>query len=540
VFDIVFVFSLVVAITLLTLVAERARIPYPIILVLGGLVVSLVPGIPVFTISPDYVFFFFLPPILYGAAWFTSWRDFKFNLRPIMLLAVGAVLFTMLAVAWVAHALIPGMSWPVAFVLGAVVSPPDAVAATAVLQRLGVQRRIVTILEGESLVNDASGIVAYKFALAAVFSGSFSLGEASLQFVLVAAGGMAIGLLIGAGIVALHKQFNAPIIETLITFLTPYAAYLIAETFHASGVLAVVCCGLYVAWRSPMLFTPLTRIVAESTWQTVIFLLNGLIFILIGLQVRQVTRGMTEFTIGQMLGWGAAVSAATIMARMIWIYPATYLPRFLIPSERKRDPYPHLKYPTIIGWTGMRGVVSLAAALALPLTLNSGAPFPHRDTILFVTFCVILSTLVLQGLSLPWVIRMLHIPRDMLTPREENDARHAAAYAALAHLRAKHSATPIQEQLFQQVNNRYRLRVSHYTAGKDGVIDAAVDAEYFELHRLELELIHVQRREVIRLRDERRIGDEAMHAVERELDLEEERLNYLLRQEAEEVGEVPK
>src|SRR5882724_6777181 len=403
------ILGILAAVAALALLSRKVPIPYPILLVLGGLALALIPGLPRVPLNPELVFLFFLPPLLYPTALFTSWRDFHANLRPISLLAVGLVLFTTTAVGFLAHYFIPGFPLAAGFVLGAIISPPDAIAATAIAERLHIPRRIVTVIEGESLVNDATALVALRFATAALATGAFSLGHAIVQFLFVGIGGIVVGLVIGWIAARIMKPIDDPPIEITISLLTPFVAYLPAEQLHVSGVLAVVTAGLYHGWLLPELTSSRTRLQAGPVWEMIEFLLNGFIFLLIGLQLPEVMRHLSGQSMAELFSYAAAISVAVIIIRILWVFPATYLPRLLSKSLRQRDPYPPWQYVAIVAWTGMRGVVSLAAALALPLTVEGGAPFPGRDLILFLTFCVIFATLVLQGLSLPFLIRWLGI-----------------------------------------------------------------------------------------------------------------------------------
>jgi CPA1 family monovalent cation:H+ antiporter len=426
------ILALLVAVAALAWVAARVGVAYPILLVLGGLAIGFVPGLPQVALNPDYVFVLFLPPLLYYAALLTTWRDFRANLRPISLLAVGLVIFTTVLVAAAAHYLIPGLSWAAAFVLGAIVSPPDAVAATAVTQRLRVPRRIVVILEGESLVNDATALVAYRFAIAAAAAGTFSLGGAGLEFVKVAVGGVAVGYAVGVAVAWIRQRLGDDSVESIVSLLTPYAAYLPAERMHVSGVLAVVTTGIYLSRRLPMISSARVRLRMYATWETLVFLLNGLIFILIGLQLRGILERLRadDQPLGQLIAYAAAISAVAIAVRMLWVFPATYLPRLLSRRLRERDPSPPVGNVFVVAWTGMRGIVSLAAALAVPLKIpGTETPFPGRDLILFITFGVILATLVVQGLTLPPVIRWFKLTEDGEEKDEESTARYLGALA---------------------------------------------------------------------------------------------------------------
>jgi CPA1 family monovalent cation:H+ antiporter len=520
-------------------VAARLGVSYPILLVVGGLGVGFVPGLPRVALRPDVVFLVFLPPILYYAALLTSWRDFKANLRPISLLAIGLVLLTTAAVAAVAHAAVPGMPWAAAFALGAIVSPPDAVAATAVTRRLNVPRRIVTILEGESLVNDASALVAYRVAIIAATTGFFSFSDAARQFAVATAGGIAVGLAAGMLVAWVRPRIRDDSVEATFSLLTPYVAYLPAEWLHVSSVLAVVTCGLYVARRLDQITTARVRLRAFAAWETLIFLLNGLVFILIGLQLPGVVRGIgEEMTLRRAVGYAALVSAVAVAARVLWVFPATYLPR-MVRAIRERDPAPPWQSVAVISWAGMRGVVSLAAALALPLSSPDGsAPFPYRDLIIFITFAVILVTLVLQGLTLPLVIRRLGL-RDPAGARDEEEvtARYLAALAAVERLDtlapAASARGPDGRERLARVRAAYDERVAYFSRqlGTDGEAAAAA-AELDPLSlacespgQMQREAIAAERQMVIRLRDQGVVGDEVLRRIQAELDHEESRLD---------------
>ena len=525
------VLILFLAVAALATLAQRLRIPYPILLTLGGLALSFVPGLPRVTVAPEIVFLIFLPPILYAAAWFTSWRDFKANLRAISLLSFGLVLATTVAVAVVAKALIPGLPWAAAFVLGAIVSPPDAAAATSIISRLGVPRRVVTVLEGESLINDATALVAYRFAVAAVVTGTFSLFEAGQQLVLVGAGGVIIGLAVGFAVVLAEKLIDDPPIEIAISFIAPIGAYLLAEELHWSGVLATVAAGLFVTRRASRLMMSDTRMRALAVWETVIFILNGLIFILIGLQLPMVLEGLADQSPLTLLGYALAVGLTVIVVRFLWVFPATYLPRYLFPRIRARDPYPEPRNITIVAFTGLRGIVSLATALALPLEVEGGGPFPARDLLLFLTFTTILMTLVGQGLTLPLLVRWLGVADDGDGEREEHKARLHAAKAVLVRLEELVAEEWATAEAVGRLRDHYTDRARHLADELGLVIEALGphedghdDGHLLAEKRMRRELIATERRVIIGLRDEGVIGDEALRAIERDLDLEELRL----------------
>jgi NhaP-type Na+/H+ or K+/H+ antiporter len=535
------ILGLLLAVAALATLATRLKIPYPILLVIGGSALGFVPGLPPVVLDPELVFLLFLPPLLYVSAIFTSWRDFRANIRAISLLAVGLVLMTTFVVGAVVHTVI-GLPWAAAFVLGAIVSPTDAIAATTVAQRLGVPRRIITILEGESLVNDATGIVAYRVAVAAVVTGAFSIWEAGLQFVVGAAGGVAVGFAVGWLVVWARRHLSEdPSIQNIVSLLTPFVAYLAAEELphslwemlhelygvpgelHFSGVLSVVTTGLYLGRKGPYIISSGTRLQGYATWELTTFLLNGLIFILIGLQLRSVVDGLDEYTAGQIISYAVLVSLTVILVRMIWVFPATYGPRWASRRIRERDPSPPWRSVSVVAWTGMRGVISLAAALALPLQTAAGAQFPDRDLIIFLTFCVILATLVIQGLSLPVLIRALGLEDDHIGDKEETHGRIRIAEAALERLDELVEEDWVREDTAERIRGLYTYRRDRFASRFEGDPDG-IEERSAAYQRLMVELLGAQRLRLVMMRDEGRIGDEVMHRIERDLDLEESRL----------------
>jgi monovalent cation/hydrogen antiporter len=425
------VLGLLAAVAGLVMLSNRLGVPYPVFLVLGGLALGLIPLVPEIGLPPDLVLLIFLPPLLYSAAFFSSPRDLKANLRPIASLSIGLVLLTTVTVALVAHFLVD-LPWAAAFVLGAIVSPTDPVAATAITGRLGAPRRIVTILEGESLVNDATALVLYSVAVSAVVTGTFSLPKAGLEFILYGTGGTAIGLAVAWVISRVRHWIGEPLVEITVTLFTPYAAYIPAEELGVSGVLAAVTAGLYLGWRNPEMTGPRSRLQSFGLWEVLTFLLNSVLFILIGLQLPNILESISgEYSMMSVVLYAALVNLAVIGTRLLWTFPATYLSR----SIRERNPSPPWQQVAAVAYTGMRGAISLAAALAIPLTVQNGASFPGRDQILFLTFCVILVTLVVQGMSLPLLIRRLGLAgAESEEEREETEARLRAAEAALARL----------------------------------------------------------------------------------------------------------
>jgi len=513
---------LLIVVAALVILAKQVALPYPVLLVIGGLALGFVPGLPPVKLEPDIVFLFLLPPLLYPAALFTSWRDFRASLGPILSLAIGLVLLTTAFVAVVARAL-THLPWPTAFVLGAIISPTDAIAATAIANRLRVPRRIVTILDGESLVNDATALVAYRFALAAMISGRFSPSEASVRFVLVALGGTGIGLAVGWLASQIHRRLNDPPVQITISLLTPFAAYIPAERSHVSGVLAVVASGMLLGWRGPLILTSRTRLNLYVFWEMMVFLLNGLAFVLIGLQLPRILHALSGRSLQQLVWHGALISGAAIAVRIVWVFTSTYLLRLPSVSNGKRGPYPEWQNVAIVAWTGMRGVVSLAAALAVPLTLSDGTPFPGRDYILFITFCVILVTLVLQGLSLPALIRRLGVSDDGLANVEEITARLKANEAALAYL--AEVDREFSPELVERLRAEYddRIRQLEAFAGTDG--DRSVGSITPPYQRLQQQALDVERRTIIQLRNEYVINDEVLRRIQSDLDHAEARLH---------------
>ncbi|TCN54647.1 Na+/H+ antiporter [Flavobacterium circumlabens] len=524
--NITVIIMLLFGVAFLSLLSKRYNFPIPIVLVLCGVVISIVPGLPVIALSPEVVFIIFLPPLLYHAAWYTSWADFKQTVRPITLAAVGLVLFTTVAVAWAAHLLIDDISWPLAFLLGAIVSPPDAVSATSITKGLGLHPRLIAILEGESLLNDASGLVAYKYALTAITAGNFVLWQAGLNFFIMSTLGIAIGLAVGFVMSFIHKKFVCDdIIEATFTLLTPFASYLIAEHFECSGVLAVVTTGLYLSARSGTLFTHESRMMTGTIWSVLTSILNGLIFILIGLQLRQIIEGIGDYSGMSLFVWGATVSIVVIVVRFLWVVPATLVPRFLSKKIREKEEFDY-RNMIVFGWSGMRGVVSMAAALALPLTINDNEAFPLRNLIIYLVFCVILSTLVIQGLTLPWMIRKLKLePYSILA--EEYGIRNIIVSETIAHIEDHFSL--LNDDLLHNIKSKYevkfnRLQKTELPAnffGKGNVMGGEI---FNDFTKLQIDLLNVERSKLEVMHKKGSVNEEIFRKIEKELDLEESRL----------------
>jgi Na+/H+ antiporter len=517
------IFGLLVATAGLAVVARAIDVPYPILLVLGGLALGFVPGVPEIDLPPDLVLLIFLPPLLYGAAFFTSLRDLRANARSIALLAIPLVLVTMVTVATVAHVVI-GLDWDVAFVLGAIVSPTDAVAPAATLRRLGTPRRLLTVIEGESLTNDWTALVLYRIAVAAVVSGSFSLWEAGLQFIVNGAGGLAIGLAVGWIVREVRRRIDDPPTEITISLLTGYAAYLPAEELGVSGIIAAVTVGIYMGWHTPQLTTPTTRLQGVSVWEVLQFLLNAILFLLIGLQLPNVLEDISGRSAGELAGWAVLVSAVVIVVRIVWELTVPYAIRLVGRRVGYLPRKASLRERLIIGWSGMRGAVSLAAALAVPFETDAGAPFPDRELLTFLAFAVIISTLVLQGLTLKPLIRKLDVSEDDAEEREELTARLRTAEAALARLEELAGEDWVNPDTIERTRGLFDFRQRRFAARVDGSDDGAHEERSAAYRRLLRELLAAERDELLALRNEGEISDEVRRRVERDLDFEESRL----------------
>lgn len=517
---------LLFGITFLAVLNKKNNFPFAIILVLSGIIISLIPGLPNISLDPDLIFLIFLPPLLYGAAWNTSWRDFKAAIRPISLASIGLVFFTTASVAVAAHYMIPGFSWPLSFLLGAIVSPPDAVAATSITKGLGLNPRLIAILEGESLVNDASGLIAYRYALTAIAAGNFILWRAGLNFIWVGAAGIAIGLAIGYITYLIHKKFFCdPVLEVTLTFLTPFASYLLAEHFHVSGVLAVVTTGLFLSYRSAEIFSNESRIMAYAVWQVVLFILTALVFVLIGLQLRNIIKGISNYSWHSLALYGFVISMVVIIVRFVWIVPSAYLPRILSKRIRENEPFDP-RSMVIFGWAGMRGVVSMAAALAIPLTLRDGTLFPQRDLVIYLSFCVILFTLVILGFTLKWVVRKLKIDPYSLVA-EEYEVRSQVITTAINYIEDNLSLIP--EELLHNIKSKYevkynRLQKTDLPANYFGSGKTLAGSIFNEFSKVQIDLISIERNTIKQLHRTGKASEEIIRKIERELDLEETRL----------------
>jgi monovalent cation/hydrogen antiporter len=509
--------ALMVAVAGLCVLARLVGVPYPILLVLGGLVLGFVPGMPEVELPPELVLVAFLPPLLYWAGFFSTPRDLRADARAISLSAVGLVLATTAAVAAAAHAAVDGLSWPAAFALGAIVSPTDPLAATAIGRRLGVPRRLITVLEGESLVNDATALVAYRVAVAAV-GGGFVLWQAGLSFVVGAVGGAAVGLLVGWLVAEVRRRLDDPVVEIVVSVITGYVAYLPAELLGVSGVLAAVTAGLYIGWQAPLLASPSTRLLGFSFWEVLVYLANAVLFILVGLQLHPILRELEGTAVAVLVGQAVLVSVVVVATRLGWVFSVPYLVRLLDrrPSQRARRVGARERLVT--GWSGMRGAVSLAAALALPLD------FPMRNLILFLTFAVIFTTLVVQGLTLPALIRRLGVQGDGAEEQEELRGRLAAAQAALDRLDELAGEDWTRNDTVERLHGLYEFRRRRLKVRAGKLEDDGAEDRSLAYQRLVRELLEAQRQAIVRLRNQGTISNEVMHRIERELDLEDTRL----------------
>jgi len=512
--------SLLAVLAAVALLARRLNTAPSILLVAAGVALALIPGIPAIELSPQFVLLIVLPPLIYSAGVAMSWREFRFNLRPIALLAFGCVVFTTCAVAAAAHYVL-ALPWNFGFLLGAIVSPPDVVAPLALARRLGLPRRLVVVLEGEGLANDATALVLYRFAVAAISTGAFSFPEAAATFGAIVIGEIAYGVGVGWVSLRLRHWARDPRVEITLSLMTPYLAYWIPEHLGGSGVLATVAAGLYVSWNGPRLISAATRLQGVFFWDLLIYLIEGFVFLVTGLQARTLLERIGAASAGELLLGVVVTTLVCIIARFVWVFPAAYLPRLLIPAIRRRDPYPPWRVPFMLAFVGIRGVVSLAAALAVPFTLQNGAPFPHRETILVTVFGVIILTLVGQGLLMPAVARWLRLPQ--LAAREKRDereaelqARRAALAAAERRLQALGDANGLKDDAVEHLSARNHQRSLHMPQMLEK--SSATTATNAQLH---LELIKAEREFLHELLRKGEITDESRRLIERELDLEE-------------------
>ena len=532
---VIFIMAILIS---LTAVANKRKLPFPILLVIAGLIIGFMPGLPNLALDPDVVFVVILPPLLYDAAAKTSWNEFRSSIRPISAMAISLVFFTTVAVAVTAHFAIPGFTWPLAFVLGAVVSPPDAVAASGIIKGLGLNKRVITILEGESLVNDASALIAYRYAVAAVTTGTFVFWQAGLQFLLVAGVGILIGVLSGyLFVLSLKKIHNNALVETSLTLLAPFVAYLAAEHFRMSGVLAVVSTGLVISWRGPEVFSYRARIRTRVVWDTLIYLLQGFVFILIGLQLPSIIIDLGRYPFTEILGYGLLISLVTILIRIIWVFGGAYWLKIFKPIHETAgeikgitEPDDTWKNVMVVAWTGTRGVISLAAALALPLVMEDGHTFPKRHSIIFLAFVVIFVTLVIQGLSLPLLIRWLKIkPQD--NEGVQANELHLHLASSTLHFIETELQLPRNVKFQQQLKNKYEAEIQQLTKvikrhkKANRINEAVEEAPPDELYLAQVAISKFQRELLLKVHKEGEFSDTVIRQVEREMDIDELKLN---------------
>jgi CPA1 family monovalent cation:H+ antiporter len=513
---------LLVFVVVFGLLAGKLKTPYPIVMVIGGLILGFVPGIPAISLNPDVIFLVVLPSLLYSSAWTTSWREFRYNIISILFLAFGLVVFTVLGVALLAPKVLTGFDWRLGLALGAVVAPTDAIAATSIGRRVGLPERIVDVLEGESLINDASGLLALQFATAIVVERRIPTAtEGALTFLWLVAGGIGLGLLIAWIIHQIEKRIDDGPIEIVLSILAPYAVYLAADALHASGVLAVVACGLFLSRRSASFFSPAVRLQTWSVWQALTFILNGVVFVLIGLQLPGIRLSIREYSLPALLRDGLVFSVLLILLRIIWVFPGAGLAYFFRTRlAHQKEKRPQARQIFVVGWTGMRGVVSLAAAIALP-AMSDKAPFPQRDLIVFLTFCVIVVTLIFQGLTLPPLIRALGLVGAPGHDAEEREARRLVLNAAVTYLQnAKKNDNEESAELYEDLVGHYRERLASLQPGAENHPAKENRNRHIELS---LKALRIERQTAIRLRDSGQISDGLLRRIERELDLGESR-----------------
>jgi monovalent cation/hydrogen antiporter len=515
--------GLLVAVAGLSTLARHLSVPYPIALVVGGALFGFVPGLPEVKLDPQIVLVAFLPPLLYGASIYANFNDLRANLRALTLSTVGLVLATVCGVAWAAHALIRGLPWAAAFVLGAIVSPTDPLAAATIMRRLEAPRRMVSAIEGEGLFNDATALVAYRVAVAAVVAGSFSLADAGLKFVLGAAGGVAIGIAVGWIAAEIRKRTTDTQVNVTISLLTGYAAFVPADAIGASGILATVTAGIYMGIRGPRILPARTRLQGYFVWDILDFVINAILFVLIGLQLRAVVDKLSGYSASTLGGYALAVTGVVVATRIVWFFTVPYLIRVIDRRPAQRARRVGARWRLVMAWSGMRGAVSLAVALALPLTTGGGG-FPKRDLIVFLTFAVIFFTLVVQGLSLPALIRRLGVSDGGADADEEVRARLVATKAALGQIDALEGEAWTRDETVERMRALYEYRKRRFAARAGKIDDDGYEDRSLAYQHMVQLVLGAQRAALLRMRSEGRLSNEVMNRILRELDLEESRL----------------
>lgn len=508
-------------------IANRARLPLEVFLVIGSCIISLIPGVSSVAINPQLIFSLFLPPILFYAAYFTSWNEFKLNLRPISLLAFGLVLFTMSIVAIAAKNFFPTLSWAECFLLGSIVSPTDAVSASALVRKLGAPRRIVTILEGESLINDATALVAFRFSLTAIITGSFSLPQASTQFVVMAGGGVLVGLIIAKLAALILKKIKSSPAETTLTFLTALTSYLIADQLHLSGVISVVTSGIYFGLHFPEITTSRTRLNAKASWDTLFFIVNGFLFALIGLELPNILKNLPYHTFASLILYGVIISSIIMVSRIFWVFVVAHLSRLLFPFIARRDPTPHWTVLFILGWCGMRGIVSLAAALSLPIFISTNTLFPHRELILVLTYYIIVVSLMVPAFTLPFFLRKF----NMIDSENKMQQEALARIRSLEGIVEKLCKIKVKEKIPDEIFNEYRKQIERRMSVIKTQLNeqpfSTLNNEYQSIKKLTIVSIESERMTLFQLRKIGEINDDVFHMLLEELDLEELRVKTI-------------
>lgn len=515
------VIALLTVIVALVVAAQRFKIPYPIVLVIGGTLLGFIPGLPLIHLNPHIVFLLFVPPVLSAAGYFISLRDFRANIRPIALLAIVLVTVTTFAVAAAFKLLMPNMPWIVGCVLGAIIAPPDAVAATTIMRNLKIPRRVITILEGESLFNDASALILYRFAVAAAVTGTFSLPQAALTFLFMGIGGVALGFLFGWITVQALKHLEETVISITFTLLIPFLVYIVAEKIVVSGILAVVIYGIVLGWYDPIVISPQKRIKGRAVWETYIFLLNSLAFALMGLQFPIIWQGLGNWSFTELFLLAIVTLIVAIIVRFLWAFFSAYGIRAIFPRIRRYDPYPAWQAVVVIAWSGMRGIVSLGAALALPLTTLTGTNFPGRDLIIFLTFTTIFGTLVLQGMTLPILIKILGLKADDALNQEERSARELIGKSMMLEIETLKSKDNISKRAYEIASRECIL----YATSQSSDVDKAAKDCAREIRRVRLKMIAIGRQRLLELRKDGAINDEIYRNIQNEFDLDEVRLS---------------
>lgn len=512
-----------------TALARKFHLPLELTLLVGSLGVAFIPGIPEVHLDSEIIFYVFLPPILFAAAYFTSWSEFKRNIRPISFLAFGLVVFTVCGMAVVIKWLIPSLTWPMAFLFGAIISPPDASAAATITRKVGFPRRLQTILEGESLLNDATALVCYRFAFAALVTQEYDLGQSFAQFFAVGLGGVAVGLSIAHVTLRLLIRINDASAEALLTLVTAFLCYLAAESLHFSGVIATVAGGLYAGRRLPRWATPETRIEAKALWNVVLLAVNALVFTLIGLQLPTILQGFGSHDLRELCLWALILTFAVIAIRFLWVFSVTWLPRVLVPGLAKRDPMPKVGTIIVIAWTGMRGIVSLAAALALPQHLSNGEPFTERPLIVFLSYAVILLTLIIPTITLPILLRLLKLEDLNMREDDEVQARIAMAEVAKNQIQRLREQGMYSEELLTDLERRYQRQINRLRPNLEKHASSFLDPTEQQRRALLLELVKLERGVLHDLRSRGKLYDDIYHQLGEELDMEELRVRRNMR-----------